>query len=96
MVGQVTAEGFRLNARYAQANDACKSGQYHLWYVAQRVYGPVKLLWRWDESVHDEEPAGYHRWNVRIVLTGAEVFVMTSNLGKQLTEMEVLAWAARE
>ncbi len=66
-------------------------GQLRLWCKYPKILGPVRLLKReWD----DIDPQG-DVWLVELITTGMEHWIVVNEIGAQINEMEVLAWAAQ-
>lgn len=81
---------FNSLSEHQKRNRLFKQLQICLWLGEKRFLGPVKLLYR---EVRTPQTF-YDLWNVESLMTGELTQVSTDRLGKQLTEMEAIAWAA--
>jgi hypothetical protein len=78
-------------------NQGCARRQYRLW-IGREILGTVQLLYRrmFEEDPENAPSGHYHVWVVKVMETGQNREVSVANLGDEITEMEVLAWATRK
>jgi hypothetical protein len=93
----VTWANFDSLTEFEKRNRLYKPRQIRLWLGEKRFLGPVRLIYRvnYDENADPlDARTAYDRWRVEDLMTGERVLITTDRLGKELNEMEAIAWAA--
>jgi hypothetical protein len=89
----------RPDRYFRKANDGFAPGQLRVWMTGLSRETPVELLSKIEETGREKRARGpydsFDRWTVEMLLTGEIKIVSTQELGRLMSEMEVLAWASR-
>jgi hypothetical protein len=71
-----------------------KKGQYRLWIRGRKIQGPVKLLGVTYLGNCEEASGDEHVWQCELMFRDEVRTIGEYDLGVEVNEMEVLAWAA--